>query len=66
MIKNRQKLEQFERNLLRTEKLSYEQAMALYESLFQEAVTLGVINSDNILEGIENDIRIAGILNQLK
>lgn len=66
MIKNRQKLEAFERNLLKTEKLSYRQAMALYESLFQEAVTLGVINNDNILEGVENDIRVAGILNQLK
>lgn len=66
MIKNRQKLEEFERRLQATENLSYEQALVLYEALFKEAVSLGVINTDNILEGIEVDIKLAKILNQLK
>ncbi len=66
MIKDRQKLEEFESKLLATENLSYEEALAIYDSLFKEAVSLGVINTDNILEGIENDVRLARILNQLK
>ncbi|MBN2018966.1 MAG: hypothetical protein JW749_01935 [Sedimentisphaerales bacterium] len=66
MIKDRQKLEEFERRMLATENLTHEQAMAIFDSLFEEAVSLGVINDENILEGIETDIRVARILNQLK
>jgi hypothetical protein len=66
MIKDKHKLEEFERKLLETENLPYEKALAIYEALFKEAVSLGVINTDNILEGIEVDIKMARILNQLK
>ena len=66
MIRDRNKLEEFERKLLKTESLPYEKALAVYEALFREAVSLGVISADNILEGIEVDIKVATIINQLK
>jgi len=65
MIKNKARLEEFEKKLLEAEDLSYEKKLAIFDALFQEAVSLGVINPDNILEGIETDIRLARILNQL-
>ncbi len=65
MIKNKARLEEFEKKLLEAEDLSYEKKLAIFDALFQEAVSLGVINSDNALEGIETDIRLARILNQL-
>ncbi len=35
------------------------------EALHREAVSLGVINSENILEGLETDLRIAKAINGL-
>ena len=66
MIKNRRKIEEFEREQAQKKPLTYEQALAVYEALFEEAVSLGAINSENIMEGFEVDIRIAKALNSLK
>ena len=66
MIKNKTKLEEFYRELDRGEKLSYKEAIAIYEALYAEAVSLGVISSENIMDGIEVDIRIARAINSLK
>ena len=63
MIRNRAKLEEFYRKLDAEEKLSYQQALAIYEMLHNEAVSLGAISSDNILEGLEVDLRIAKAIN---
>jgi hypothetical protein len=65
MIKNKAKLEEFERKLLATENLSYKQKLAIYDALFKEAVSLGIFNDDNILDGIEVDIKIAKAINSL-
>lgn len=66
MIKNRNILEKFNRELIEKEKLSHSQALGIYEALHKEAIGLGVISSKNILEGLETDIRIAKALNALK
>jgi len=66
MIRNREKLDEFERKLTAEEKISHKQAIAIYEALHKEAVRLGVISSENILEGIEVDLRIAKAINGLK
>jgi hypothetical protein len=63
MVKNKRKLNKFYHALLRKEKLSYSQALRIYEALHKEAVSLGVINSKNILEGLETDIRVAKTIN---
>lgn len=66
MIKNPDILERFERELIKKDRLSFEQALALFEAMWKEGVTLGVLPPRNPLEGIESDIRIARIFNCLK
>ncbi len=63
MIKDTNLLNEFEQAYLKSEKLTYEQALKLFESLWQEAKALGVIPLKEPLEGIETDIRLARILN---
>jgi hypothetical protein len=65
MIRNRAKLNKFYRDLIEKENLSYKQALSLYEAMYKEAVSLGAINSENILEGIEVDLRIAKAINEV-
>jgi len=61
MIKNREKLDKFYRKLTAQEQLSHKQAIAIYE-----AVSLGAISSENMLEGLDVDLRIARAINGLK
>ncbi len=65
MIRNKPKLDKFHRKLIKEENLSYKKALSIYEALHREAVSLGVINSENILEGLEVDLRIAKTVNGL-
>jgi hypothetical protein len=65
MIKDRIKLDEVQRKLDAEERLSYTEALAIYEMLHKEAVSLGVINSENILDGLEVDLRIAKAINQV-
>ena len=66
MIRHKTKLARYERQQLKKEKVSYKQALALYEALHREAVSLGIIHSGNILDGIEIDFRIANFIHQMK
>ena len=65
MIKNKRKLNQFYRKLIEEEDISHKEALSIYEALHKEAVSLGAINSENILEGLEIDLRIAKAINGL-
>jgi len=65
MIQNGHKLNEFQRKLDAEESLSYIEAVAIYEMLHKEAVSLGAINSENILEGLEVDLRIAKAINKV-
>jgi len=65
MIQNRHKLNEFQCKLDAEENLSYREALAIYEMLHKEAVSLGVINSENILDGLEVDLRIAKAINKV-
>lgn len=66
MVKNKVKLDKFYKRLLSKENISHRKALALYEALHKEAISLGVINSKNILEGLEVDFKIAKAINGLK
>ena len=66
MIINAPKLEEFNRRLMAQEHLSHEEALRIYEALHAEAVYLGAISDENILEGIEIDLRVARAVNGLK
>ena len=65
MIRNKPKLNKFYRKLIAEEDISHKQALAIYEALHKEAVRLGAINSENVLEGLEVDLRIAKAINGL-
>ena len=58
-------MDEFNRELLERENLSHKEALRIYEAMHKEAVSLGVINSKNILEGLEVDIGIAKAINGL-
>ncbi|HEW79394.1 MAG TPA: hypothetical protein ENH34_05460 [Phycisphaerales bacterium] len=65
MISNKLKLNEFHRKLIEEENISHKEALSIYEALHNEAVSLGTISSENILEGIEVDLRIARAINGL-
>lgn len=65
MVTNVHKLNKFYQKLIKKEKISHGKALAIYEALHREAVCLGVINHENILDGLEVDLKIAKVLNQL-
>jgi hypothetical protein len=63
MIRNARILEKFERELIENEKPDYVKALKIYEALWKEGISMGVLPLKNPLEDIETDIRIARILN---
>jgi len=65
VIKNKVKLHKFYRELIEKENISHKKALFIYEALHKEAISLGVINSQNILEGLEADLRVAKAVNGL-
>lgn len=66
MITNKDKLNEFERELARKENLSHKEALAIYEMLYKEAVALGAISHENIWDGFEAVLRTARAINGLK
>ena len=66
MVRNKNKLNRFFKKLAKNEGTHHKRALRIYEALHKEAVSLGVISSKNILEGLEVDIRVAKALNGLK
>ena len=66
MIKNPDILEDFEKERIKKEKLTFKKALKLFEAMWEEGIHLGVLPPKDPLEGIEVDIKIARILNCLK
>ncbi|OGL41621.1 MAG: hypothetical protein A2043_07670 [Candidatus Schekmanbacteria bacterium GWA2_38_9] len=65
MIKNHKKLQEFERKLLKKEKVDIMQNFRIVEALYKEAVALGIFPLKNPLEGLEIDIKIAKVVNSV-
>ena len=63
MIKNPELLLEFEDRFIKDEAPSFDQAIKLITSMWNEGKNLGVLPPKDPLEGIEVDIRIAKILN---
>jgi hypothetical protein len=66
MIKNPHILEAFERELLAKEPVNFLKNLRLVDGLLKQARSLGVFPPANPLEGIEVDIRVAGVLNRVR
>ena len=63
MIKNSHLVRELEDDFIAGEKLPYHKALHVFESLWQEGVTLGVLPPKDLSEGLEVDLRIARVLN---
>ncbi|HDZ77430.1 MAG TPA: hypothetical protein ENH41_05050 [Candidatus Omnitrophica bacterium] len=63
MVKDRKLLEKFNREDKRRNRYSYQQSLRIFEALWQEACSLGILPLKNIVEGVEADFRIARAIN---
>lgn len=66
MIKNREQIQKFERELLRKEKIDVTKNFQIVDAMYHEAVELGIIPKKNPLDGLEIDIKIAKIVNYVQ
>jgi hypothetical protein len=67
MIRDANTLKRFEEDLIRKEPQgSFQETLKLYEGMWKEAVTLGVLPLSDPLDGIEADFELARVLNCLK
>lgn len=64
MIKDSKYLEEFEKELAANEKNDLLKNIELYEAMWQEARALGIFPLKDIYDGVEDDIRLANILNR--
>ena len=65
MIKNGRLLAEFEREFIKKNRLDYLSNLRLYEAMYEEARTLGVLPGENPLTGMEWKIRFVRMLNSL-
>jgi hypothetical protein len=65
MVKNPNRLREFERQLLRGNPVDIQRNFRIMASLYDEAVQLKIFPLDNLLEGIERDIRYAKVINSV-
>ena len=63
MVKNSRILRKFEREEMGREKLSFKDALKIFEAMWREALALGSIKSSDWLNDIKKEIRIAKIIN---
>lgn len=65
MIQRTPEYDEFCRRQMVEDKLSHADALRIYEALHRHAVSVGAISSENVLEGIEVDVRIAKAVNRV-
>jgi len=63
MIQNARLLEELNKAQMRATPPDYFQNLLVFEALYREASALGMLPLKDPMEGIENDIRLARILN---
>ncbi len=65
MVKNKKGLQQFERELIKKEKVDVKRNFRIVDALFCEAAGLGIIPLKNPLDGFETDLKIANVINSV-
>lgn len=65
MIKDKEALKGFEKELQGKETADFERNLKIFEALYREARKLKKIPGDNPLAGIEGDIKMARVLNSV-
>jgi hypothetical protein len=66
MVKNTLKLQAFEAERIRSEKVDVEQNLRILDALYEEALMLGALPLKDPLEGIEVKIRVAKAVNNVQ
>jgi len=65
MIINCRKIRDFEKKLLKKEKINIKRNFMIVDALYKEAVTLGALPLKDPLEGIDIAIKIAWVVNNV-
>lgn len=65
MIINCREIRDFEKKLLKKEKIDIIRNFMIVDALYKEAVTLGALPLKDPLEGIDIDIKIARVVNNV-
>ena len=65
MVKNKKRLQKFEKELIKREKVDVKRNFRIVDALFYEAAGLGIIPLKNPLEGFETDLKIANVINSV-
>ncbi len=65
LITNPKKLLEFKKKLLKKEKVDIMQNFRIVEVMYREAVTLRAIPMEDPLDGLEIDIKIARVVNNV-
>jgi len=65
MIKDPERLEEFEMELVRSSPPDYARNIKILEAMLAEAIAVGAFPPKDPLEGIEADIRIARVVNHV-
>lgn len=66
MIKNSEYLKKFEDEQTANDDMTLEQKLKLLNSIYKFAVKLGTLPPDDLLEGLDNDIKVAKIINGIR
>ncbi len=65
LITNPKKLQEFEKELLKKDKVDIKQNFRIVETLYREAIALRAIPVKDPLDGLEIDIKIARVVNSV-
>ncbi len=65
MVINCRKMRDFEKKLLKKEKINIKRNFLIVDALYKEAVTLGALPLKDPLEGIDIAIKIARVVNSV-
>ncbi len=65
MIKNAKILKRFESRLSAREKINIRKKYRIFEAMYREAIALGILPSEDPLDGIGDKIRLARKLNRV-
>ena len=65
MIKNRDRLQKFEAEAIQKEKVDILKNFRLLDAMYEEAASLGAFSKENLLDGLDKDIKLAKVINSV-
>jgi len=65
MIKNRDRLQEFETETIQKEKVKILKNFRLMDAMYEEAASLGAFSKENVLDGLDKDIKFAKVINSV-